>query len=340
MKIVFFYNPHSINDATLYYIKLIENASKEIGLETFYTSKLYNVNKKDLVFTINDKYFFYSKLRFPLHKSIFWAQGVGPEEYLLSSNRKGVKLLIKTIIEYIAVNYSSILCIVSNRMLEHFANKYGYKKQNYIAIPCYNSSYDDKLTLRSKVRYNSPSFVYAGNLASWQCIDETLQIFKHIESVLPDASLTVLTKEVTKAETLVAKYNLINVQVKYVELIRLQDELTQYKYGFLIREDNIVNNVATPTKMNSYLASGVIPIYTNSVNSFIENIDLGKYNICLDAKTAIIEKAQTIIEFEKSISIDTHLLNSIIENIFKRYYNDRHYKDQIKTKLKQLLDTD
>lgn len=37
---------------------------------------------------------------------------------------------------------------------------------------------------------------------------------------------------------------------------QLNEEHAKYKFGFLLRMDDVVNNVATPTKYNSYLTLG------------------------------------------------------------------------------------
>ncbi|HCH8014075.1 TPA: hypothetical protein NJW72_003719, partial [Acinetobacter baumannii] len=114
---------------------------------------------------------------------------------------------------------------------------------------------------------------YAGSLATWQCVDKTLELYSLIERVLPNASLTLLTKEKELAETMINNYKIKNYSIKYVSLENLDTELLKYKYGFLIRENHIVNNVATPTKMNSYLANGIIPIYSSFIDDFKVNFN-------------------------------------------------------------------
>jgi hypothetical protein len=332
MKIIFYYDQRSLNVATLYYIKIIEKASLSIGMEMYYCTKLNNVSKGDILFTITEKYFCTAKLRYPFHKTIYWSQGIGPEEYLVTGNNI-MKYWIKTIIEFISVKYSDVLFAVSNRMIENFEKKYRYNKTNYIVMPCYNLNYISGLSISTKERYNQPSFVYAGNFAAWQCVEETLQIFKHIQESIPNASLTLLVKEKIEAVTLIMKYELKDVTIEYVSLEDLQNELTKYKYGFIIREDTLVNNVATPTKMNSYLASAIIPIYTDAVDSFVENITLGEYTLCLKSKSSNDEKVQAILEFEEKIIVPNEF-NEKIKLVFDCYYNDELYEKQIKEILK------
>lgn len=114
-------------------------------------------------------------------------------------------------------------------------------------------------------KYNNLSFVYAGALYDWQCIEETVLVFKMINEIDPSARLTLLTAKKQKAEELIKKFALVNIKISFVKLENLQNELVKYKYGFLLRKNDPINNVATPTKMNSYLAAGIIPINTNVI---------------------------------------------------------------------------
>lgn len=50
----------------------------------------------------------------------------------------------------------------------------------------------------------------------------------------------------------------------------MTDTLRDVKFGFVLRDDIAVNNVATPTKLSSYLSAGVIPIYSSALKDFYE----------------------------------------------------------------------
>lgn len=336
MKIIFYYDTRSLNDATSYYIEIIEKSTSKLGIEMIYTTKLKDVSKKDIVFTVTAKYYVQAKIRYPKNKTIFWAQGVTPEEHVLLGGG-WFKFKIKEILEKIAVKNSVILFVVSNKMIYHYKEKYNYSGENYIVMPCYNLDFNKELTSQSVNRYKYPSFVYAGSMSAWQCVDETMELFGKIQKQIPKASLTLLVKEKEKAYDLVKKYNLKNVIIKYVQLDNLQTDLLNYKYGFLIREDNIVNNVATPTKMNSYLASGIIPIFTNAVDSFVENINLGKQNtICLSTNNSVDLNSNIIINhMNKNINI-LELLNGI-NDVFEIYYNDDIYINKITSLLQKRI---
>jgi len=141
MKVIFYYDPRSLNDATSYYVSLIEKAFNNNSIKVIYHNSLPKVNKEDIIFTITEKYFFKAKLKYPFNKTVYWAQGVLPEEYLVYGKNK-VKFLAKEIIEKIAIKKNSLLFLVSNKMLEHYHLKYKYNKNSYVIMPCYNIRYD------------------------------------------------------------------------------------------------------------------------------------------------------------------------------------------------------
>lgn len=336
-RVVLYLDPRSLNDATKYYVKIISTAISNIGGEFIYVFNINEVKRNDIIFTITAKYFFKALVAKYRNKTIYWAQGIAPEEYLLSRNNQFV-YFFKRLIEAIAIRNANLVFLVTKPMLDHYRDKYKYHKSNFIIMPCYNLRYQEMDINMKNDKYFNPSFVYAGSLSAWQCIEETLQIFKIIESNILNATLTILSSEIEYAEKLIKKYGIINAKVKYVPLNELPSELIHYKYGFLIRDDIKVNNVASPTKMNSYLASGVIPIYTDAITDFIYNIKLYDFSLVLNASLSIQNKAFQIISYENKVN-DYSRLEKYIKAIFESYYNDENYVVEIEKKIKHIFIT-
>ena len=249
MKKVYLYcNPGSLNDATNHYIGVVLKTLQNEGFEIKTVHRLKEIKKADLIFTVSSVYNFYARLRFPFIKSICWKQGINPEESNMYGGGK-VRYYWHSFNEWFALHTSEVMFFVSQKMREHYKEKYGYEKNNYIIMPCYNLPLSDKFELE---RYTRPTFVYAGNASVWQNAELMLDVYKRIEQHLPQSSFTILTNDNERFGKLISERNLKNVTLKYVPMENLSEELQKYKYGFLLREDNIVNNVATPTKMNSY----------------------------------------------------------------------------------------
>lgn len=333
-RVVLYIDPRSLNDATTYYIDIIKRALNNLGYFFIISESIHKVNFNDILFTITTKNYIKGILLRPFCKTIFWSQGVDPEESLLRDNNYQ-KYYIKSLIELISLRHPGFKFFVSKAMLNHYKNKYSYNDANHMIMPCYNLNYKHILDV-SLSKYKKPSFVYAGSLSIWQNMDETLQVYKYIEKKIHNSSLTLLTKENDKAKALIKKYKIKNSIIKYVDLENLHKELLKHKYGFLLRKNILVNNVSTPTKMNSYLACGLVPIFTDAINDYSDKINLNSYNLKIKSSMSIKEIAKNIIDFENS-KTNFASLNIEIKKLFNDYYDDNKYIKEIQFKLKDYL---
>ena len=333
-RITLYLDPTSLNEATSHYINLLKRASKGLGHNFKISKNILDIKNADVIMTVSTNHFIKALVFKPFSKKIFWSQGIDPEESMMKENNL-LKYYLKSFIEYIVLSLPSFKLFISHAMLNHYEQKYNFADKNYMIMPCYNLHYSEPLK-KNLSRYQNPSFVYAGSLSVWQNIEETLQIFKFIENKIHNATLTLLTKENEKAKNLIKKYDIKNANVKYVDLKDLNDELLKYKYGFLIRKDNLVNNVSTPTKMNSYLACGLVPIFTNAITDYKDNINLNGFSLKMNSDSSIEEIAERIIDFEDT-KIDFGNFDIEIKKVFNEYYNDNKYVEQIKVRLKEYL---
>lgn len=320
-KLAYFYcDPRSINDATFHYIDLIKKALVHCGYELITIHNIKDCTYPSLIVTITEKYFFFAKLKFPFTKTLYWSQGIGPEETLMSTNKRDLRYYFRTFAERFAVLKADYLLFVSNSMLRHYSKKYNFKKKNYYVIPCYNMPLND-LTKDPK-RYTKPTFVYAGGATIWQCVTQMLDTYKIVEDLLPNAFLTIYSSDKEYFQKEIEARKIKNFKIDYVSKETLNERLSQFKYAFLLRENHPVNNVATPTKMNSYLANYLLPIYTSAVHDFAENIELGNYTLCFKTPISPNLIANRIFEFEKNV-IDINLFEKKIKLIFENHYNDK-----------------
>ena len=193
-------------------------------------------------------------------------------------------------------------------------------------MPCYNQHMNKEAFFDEK--YKKPTFVYAGSLEKWQCIEKTLSIFKKVHEKIPNAEMYLYTSEKEKAYKLIEQFHIKNINVDYVPYEILNERIQSFKYGFLIRENVSVNQVATPTKMNGYLANGVIPIYSNIIGSFQENLK-GGYLIDVENEKDAVTK---IVSFESN-QISSEELWIDYSKYFNEFYNDAYYIFKIQEKM-------
>lgn len=311
------YNMNAID----FYIKILEDAFRNKGEEVKRVSNLDTVKKGDsvVVIAVNDFVRVFLKKR--VVKTFVWFQGIVPEE--MSLNLTGWKRFkaktILTILEKITLCFSTGNIFVSEAMAAHYKEKYGYNKNNYTIMPCFNQSLNKAAFAQSK--YEKPSFVYTGSLAKWQCFDKTIDIFLKIRESMPSATLAIYTGSVEEAKVILAKKGLEDVNVKNVSYNELENEIQQYKYGFLIRENIKLNNVATPTKMSSYLGCGIIPVFSPCIRDFDKQFGQKKYFVRAQTEEEIISK---VIELESEDIKSEDVLKEYSE-IFDSYYSKDKY---------------
>jgi hypothetical protein len=326
----FYLTKHDLNDATSYYLDIIRNAIKQDKAnEVIVVDSWKKLNKDSYVFVINLKTFYMAYRLTGCRKLVMWFQGIYPEELRLSAPGKHtyIKILIYNLIEKLVLKKSLFLFFVSEAMRLHYEKKWEYTGSNYTIMPCFNKAIR-KEAFYYPDKYKRMSFVYAGNLSSWQCIDETLDLYKKIEEYFVNTQLIFLTKDKDKALKLTQEKGIATAHIDYIPLESLDDELQKYKYAFLIRKDIPINQVATPTKMNTYLANGLIPIYSNVVSAFrgkVENLDpVITINAGMTLKD-IIRVIQTIEE--RGIELDS--IYEEYEKLFDDFYNKNKYAEVI-----------
>lgn len=317
----FYLQSGDLNEATSYYVEIIKKALILNGEKVEFVSSLKQINSSDIVVTIQAKAFFRVWLRNPKQNIMIWFQGVVPEEAMCQFEKSSLKYVRKYFwecLERLALIYAKKIFFVSKAMLEHYRKKYEYMKGNYFIMPCFNQILD--LSCFTAEKYNSLSFVYAGSLSRWQCIDETLLLYKSIKKIFPQATLTLLTKEQENARKICEKYE-VSADIEFIPSHKLQNKLKGYKYGFVVRDDIIVNNVSTPTKMNSYMAAGIIPVYSDVIGDFKSIFSDLTYTVSFHTIQECLDK---IINIErKGICLDK-IKNEYID-IFLGYYSTDKY---------------
>ncbi|SFW63978.1 hypothetical protein SAMN02927921_02901 [Sinomicrobium oceani] len=328
MKVIFYLTKfETISDAVIVYLKIINEAltgEKKLNI----TDNIRKLKNADMIVTYFVKDYFFARIFNPRAIIVNWYQGILPEESLMWQKSK-MRYYVYTLMEWFALKTCKYNFFVSCAMLEHYRQKYNYNGANYYIMPCFNAEIGD---FTHKKR-DEISFVYIGSLSKWQCIEETLKLFKEINGEIPNASLEILTKEKTKAQELLAKYGLDNVKVNYVSLKELPDYLLKFKYGFLIREDITINRVSTPNKLNTYMASGVVPIYSGVIDAFKIYLDNVKYKIELSDNFNLQNALEQILLFENEVNFDYANMHKEYSEVFTNFYDREKYISDIRNVL-------
>jgi len=193
-------------------------------------------------------------LHLPFIQKAVDIHGVVPEEFRMHNDFFSAVLYEKE--EKLAVGKAGIVIVVTDAMRQYLQQKFrNALKAKIVSFPIF-PNFIPTLATRPQVD-GKPIVVYAGGLHKWQ------QVPKMIDAIIrtadrcrhrfycPEPQLVkdMLPPSVAAVVTVEAK--------THAELMSLYPEC---HYGFILREDIIVNRAACPTKLVEYLAMGIVPI--------------------------------------------------------------------------------
>lgn len=292
-----------------------------------------NINKKTDCFVVDSPIV---ALRYYLHGArnfITWYQGIVPEESYMNNHSRPRRWILSKI-EKIFLKKSKLLLLVSENMLKHYEKKYKLSlKDKSVIMPCFNETeivedafFEDK--------YKKNTFLYVGGMAKWQCFEQIAKLYSEIEKTNGNTMFYVYTFNKDVAEAVIKSLNIKNYLVDYAPKNELSEKIKGMKYGFVLREDCTVNNVATPTKFSNYLANGIVPIYSSSLRSFADVDAEAKIGIVCNVDD-LDTGAKRILE-HMELSVNPDEMKKKCQSVFAAYYNQDMYVEKIKRKLTEL----
>jgi hypothetical protein len=116
--------------------------------------------------------------------------------------------------------------------------------------------------------------VYSGAYRAWQMPERTIQIYKKIKNLAPQAFFLCLTPDVTEFSEALQKQG-IGSQESKVERVNFDEmgrTLVCGDIGLLLREENPINTYACPTKFAEYLTCGLFVVATPAVHDVAQAI--------------------------------------------------------------------
>lgn len=192
--------------------------------------------------------------------------GALPEEFAMSNNYSMVQT--ESVHEELAMKYADYLICVTESMRVHMEQKYKQFSSNYIIMPIL-----DQETLLSKIECDTkpykknPVVTYAGGTQKWQMI-ESMQKCMQLQPTYEYRIFVPNPNEFWATWKSDIKMTSLKVESACPELLRVA--YNECQYGFVLREDITVNNVACPTKLVEYLLKGIIPILkTPNIGDFV-----------------------------------------------------------------------
>lgn len=236
-------------------------------------------------------------------------RGALPEEIKWYSHLPRIFKYLKILyVNYIHKNFlhkvGAISC-VSEKLKEYLLQKNKKLRKIYVT-PCiagenfyFNSTIRDKM--RKRLLYNENDIVLtfsSGGSAEWQKEGKLKEIVENITIQNKNIKVLFLTKKKYFRNT----ENIKNIFVPYEEVPKY---LMASDIGIILRDRDIINEVACPIKFCEYLATG-LPVISNNAVDIIVQI-LKKYRCGL-----VLEKIDTI-----SIINSIKVLNELQKNRYQ-----------------------
>lgn len=201
------------------------------------------------------------------------------EDILALTSKKGLLSKMKSKVVYF-IDSKSLKknlcyadgCFVVTRDLEAYvkSNFNPTTECQYYVAPCATSVTTVDLDMyrinreNYRKKYNVDDevvFIYSGGVSSWQCIEETLQLFRKIrDSAKFKCRLLMFSHNTEFIREMVGDDESVTVDSYSPD--ELAKALTAGDYAFLLRTDCITNNVAFPNKYLEYVLSGMKIIAT------------------------------------------------------------------------------
>ena len=189
-----------------------------------------------------------------------------------------------------AQNHCDMYNFVTNAMREFDINTYNYRKDiPYTIIPTlYRPLAVDSVhlhDLRERENLKEDDFVvsYVGATQAWQSAEELVRVIDLIGNKYQKAKFLLLTngelKELSQLDD--------NVRNRIIKKTVPHKEMPYYlamtNVGIVMRDDNMVNRVAAPTKIAEYITNGVAILYKGHIGVIddLKRVDptLGLINI-------------------------------------------------------------
>ena len=187
------------------------------------------------------------------------------------------------LIEEIGFSNIKSLIAVSENMKNFYEKKYPKIKNSFIILPIFKNRNNININFCNKTNLN---VIYSGGTQKWQNIDIMLDSMYQIKDKY---HISILTPDIDIFENKINKFANLNSKIflQTVPSKELSDYYKSMDFGYILRDDCIVNNVACPTKIIEYFEYGIIPIVLQPIigdfqdlgYSYILNDDFVKGNL-------------------------------------------------------------
>lgn len=226
--------------------------------------------------------------------------GSVPEEFQLQGDNEGFKVFNS--IEKFAVNRASVIIGVTQKMIDHIIEKHKISSnKKIIVLPILPEIRNNKEEVKA---FEENSVIYCGGLQKWQQIEKMLNFVYENKDIVKFAFLVPDPEKLKEMYKDKFKQDFPGI-VQSVESGDVAKWYKKYSFGFVLREDIVVNNVACPTKLIEYLQYDLIPI--------VDSDNIGDFKNLGYERVYYKNKLPGENNWMKMIMVNRNVLNKIYE---------------------------
>ena len=277
----------------------------------------------------------------PNVKLIFEARGAGNEESAHSDKeqmetlKKRTKRRINIFNEKLLLNNSDKIICVSKALRDYYVTKFKLNNEAFSVFPGAADSdyffYDKEIrnSFREKLNFSKEDIVivYSGRLEmKWEIPDKVFDFFKDLNSKKINYKLLLITPDIAIANELIKEYDLEGlVFVMAISFKDVNKYLNASDVGLLLREDVVMNNVASPTKFAEYLMAGLPVIISAAVHDFAETVQVTEFGAVVNGLESMTNNEYE--QLEKSLTLDRNTIATWgLQNLSKRTFIEKYLK--------------
>lgn len=234
-------------------------------------------------------------------KLVFSVRGADVEERLLGN---GLKDWVAVAYIRWALKRAIKICDHLNTVSFVFADRLRLKyKRNASVLPCCIPPLAHISQERDAAK--GKTIVYSGGLSPWQKIDDILALMKAMSKIDDTLQFKFLTKDIDSLKDKCQKIGLPidRWTAKACKPSEVVGELSKADCGIIMRDNTVVNQVASPIKIGEYLQAGLGIIASPCIG------DVGRLlaEECFAKMYTGEESIQSLVDFVKSLNNDARI---------------------------------
>jgi hypothetical protein len=272
----------------------------------------------------------------PIHKiNVLWdCRGASVDELKDSLSRKNIFIKIfgrfclvtfNTLASYVNSKTCDSAIFVSESLFKIFQKN--IRHENYKIIPCPVSEkffyFNSKLRSVSRKEYNIKDndkvYLYSGSMVAYQSLNEQYDFYKKL-LFNPQNIIFIITSEPGKAKQIFKDLKSKRLFILNATFENINSFYNLADFAILLRENKLLNQVASPTKFGEYCLSGLPVIMNDTVDQaiFVAK-EIGNYISILDISR---EKYDDDNRFQISNKALNYYSRSVLNNQYLELYKN------------------